>query len=91
MREEVGTGRRGQRKWAQALETKVCESEPLRSHLEGAGSGNIKLGIGGLALGVSWNWAGGVWLEGELRAREGLESAMNPAGSSASSSTPSFL
>ena len=91
MREAGGTGRRGQRKWAQALETKVCESEPLRSHLEGAGSGNIKLGIGGLALGVSWNWAGGVWLEGELRAREGLESAMNPAGSSASSSTPSFL
>ena len=31
MREEVGTGRRGQRKWAQALETKVCESVPLRT------------------------------------------------------------
>lgn len=44
---EVGAGRLGQRKWAQALETKVWESEPLRSHLEGVGSGNIKLGIQG--------------------------------------------
>lgn len=53
-----GAGRRGQRKWAQALETKVWASEPLRSRLEGAGSGNIKLGIGRLALGVSWSWGG---------------------------------
>lgn len=74
-----GAGRRGQRKWAQALETKVWASEPLRSRLEGAGSGNIKLGIGRLALGVSWSWGG--WLQGELRAREGLESTPNPAGS----------
>lgn len=49
----MGAGRRGQRKWAQALETKVWESEPLRSHLEGAGSGKHQTWDPGLALGTT--------------------------------------
>lgn len=41
-----GNRRQAQRKWAQALETRVWVSELPRSHLEGVGSsGNIKLEV----------------------------------------------
>lgn len=42
-----GDRRQAQRKWAQALETRVWVSELPRSHLEGVGSGNIKLELEG--------------------------------------------